>query len=177
MQSKILLSILCSSLLANFAFADVSATSDDTSVQNSGLDLADGGGHLTKTYELGAVEITAPEAVDANPSVTTIKVKDMKDSNANHVADAVQMVPGVMIGQFDSEKAGRGEPVIQIRGFGVTQIGLYLDGIPIMSIYDRQTDYSQFITQGVSSIQVSKGFTSPVYGMNALGGGTKHHLS
>ncbi len=40
----------------------------------------------------------------------------------------------------------------------------------MMSIYDKQTDFGQYVTQGIGSIQVSKGFASPVYGMNTLGG-------
>ena len=50
------------------------------------------------------------------------------------------------------------------------RIGLFVDGIPVYSIYDRQTDFSQFSTFDISEISVSKGYTSPLYGMNTLGG-------
>ena len=118
-------------------------------------------------YQLGAVEVTAPKELDYNPSVATISAKDIRDKNANNVAQAVRMTPGVFMREATSQ---RGEPSINIRGYGYTQIGLYLDGIPMMSIYDRQTDFSQYVTQGIDSIQISKGFTSPVYGMTSLGG-------
>ena len=188
MQSKILSTLLCLSLVASCAFADTtngdnanartsqtSTQAKQNNAQNSGLNLADGGGALTnlpdsetiKTYELGAVEITAKDAVDANPSVITINSKSIADKNANNVADAVRMVAGVLMHEATGQ---RGEPSVYIRGFSNTQSGLYLDGIPMMSIYDRQTDYGQYITQGISSIQISKGFVSPVYGMNTLGG-------
>lgn len=105
--------------------------------------------------------------MDSNPSVSTITAKDIKDKNAQNVAQAIRMTPGVMMSEATG---GRGEPSVNIRGFGYTQIGLFLDGIPVMSIYDRQTDFGQFVTQGISTIQISKGFTSPVYGMSTLGG-------
>lgn len=122
---------------------------------------------LTKSYQLGAVEITAPQEVDANPSVIEIKSKDFKDTGSDNVAQAVRMTPGIM---FNEAHGQRGEAGMAIRGYGRNQIGLYLDGIPVMSIYDRNTDYGQFVTQGISSIQISKGFTSPVYDINSLGG-------
>lgn len=61
-------------------------------------------------------------------------------------------------------------PTLRLRGHNYDTIGVYLDGIPIIDNYDRRTDFAQYTTQGVSSIQVSKGFTSPTYGINSLGG-------
>lgn len=176
MQSKILSTLLCSGIVASCAFADTTnanAQANQTNAQNSGLNLADGAltnsldSKAIQTYELGAVEITAKDAIDANPSVTTINSKAIADKNANNVAGAVRMTTGVLMHEATGQ---RGEPSVYIRGFSNTQSGLYLDGIPIMSIYDRQTDYGQYITQGISNIQISKGFVSPVYGMNTLGG-------
>jgi len=64
----------------------------------------------------------------------------------------------------------RGESSISMRGFGYTDIGLFLDGIPVSSIYDKQTDWGQFSSFGIAEISVAKGYTSPLYGMNAMGG-------
>lgn len=172
MQSKILSSILCSSLLASALFADNNATSNANEPN-----FADGGGALTHsfsnsadkiiTYELGAVEITAPQSVDYNPSVSTINSKSIKDTGSDNIAQAIRFSSGTL---FNEATARRGEPAINIRGYDGTKIGLFLDGIPMMSIYDKQTDFGQYITQGIANIQISKGFASPVYGMNTLGG-------
>ena len=113
------------------------------------------------------MEITARDAVDANPSVTTITSKTIKDTNSNNIAEAIRFSAGSL---FNEATGRRGEPSINIRGYGGTQIGLFLDGIPMMSIYDKQTDFGQYVTQGIASIQISKGFASPVYGMNTMGG-------
>ena len=135
---------------------------------NSALNSSENSAQSTlPAYQLGAVEVTAPREVDSNPSTTIITTKDIKDSNADNVAQAIRLTPGVMINEAYGQRA---EPAINIRGFGRGQVGLYLDGIPVMEIYSRATDYAQYATQGIDSVQISKGFTSPVYGINSLGG-------
>ncbi len=71
---------------------------------------------------------------------------------------------------YEPAAGSRGEPSIGIRGYSSTHIGLFIDGIPVHSVYDRQTDWSQFSSFGISEIDISKGYTSPIYGMNTLGG-------
>ncbi len=122
---------------------------------------------IPQAYQLGAVEVTAPKFVDYNPSVTSIDTKAIKDKNADNLAQAVRMAPGVLMHEATGR---RGEPSISIRGYGGTQVGFFLDGIPMMSIYDKQTDFGQYVTQGIDSIHIVKGFTSPVYGMSVMGG-------
>ena len=126
-----------------------------------------GGGTSIKTYQLGAVEISAPKQVDYNPSATNITSKDIKDSNSDNIAEAIRMTPGVM---FQNPRGGMGQSNVKMRGFSSSRLGFYLDGIPMMGAYDRSTDYTHFVTQGVSNIQISKSFTSPIYGSNAMGG-------
>lgn len=158
--SKILLlQTLCLGLLVSCAFGESNATSE----LNSKLNLST----TLPTYELGAVEVTAPQEVDYNPSIQSTTFRDIQEFNADNIAQAVRFTPGVLMSEAT---ARRGEPSLSIRGFNGTQIGLFLDGIPMMSIYDKQTDFGQYVTQGIGSIQVSKGFASPVYGMNTLGG-------
>ncbi len=122
---------------------------------------------IPQAYQLGAVEVTAPKFADYNPSVTSIDTKAIKDKNADNLAQAVRMAPGVLMHEATGR---RGEPSISIRGYGGTQVGFFLDGIPMMSIYDKQTDFGQYVTQGIDSIHIVKGFTSPVYGMSVMGG-------
>lgn len=161
-NKPLLSTTLCLGLLTSCAFGETNATSE--------LNTQLGGGDLSTTlptYELGAVEVTAPQEVDYNPSVSTITAKSIQDKNADNIAQAVRMTPGVFMREATSQ---RGEPGINIRGYGITQVGLYLDGIPMMSIYDRQTDFSQYAMQGIDNVYISKGFTSPIYGMTSLGG-------
>lgn len=57
-----------------------------------------------------------------------------------------------------------------LSGSGQTaNFGVYLDGIPIQAIY-QQSAYNHINLNGISEINVSKGYTSPIYGMKSLGG-------
>lgn len=126
--SKILLSqTLCLGLLASSAFGNAA------SELNLKLNLST----TLPTYELGAVEVTAPQEVDYNPSIQSTTFRDIQEFNADNIAQAVRFTPGVLMSEAT---ARRGEPSLSIRGFNGTQIGLFLDGIPMMSIYDKQTD-------------------------------------
>lgn len=122
---------------------------------------------LAETYNLGKIEVTTKEEVDTNSNVATISKEQIQNTSSQNVAEALRFESGVFYRPASNQ---RGEPGISIRGFSTTQIGLFYDGIPITSIYDRQTDWAQFITNDISEISVSKGYTSPVYGMNTMGG-------
>ena len=79
----------------------------------------------------------------------------------------MRFTQGVYFGAPSGSKAGAD---IKIRGFGGDRVGIFIDGIPTHSIYDRYTDYGIFDTYGLSEISISKGYASPQYGMNTLGG-------
>ena len=113
------------------------------------------------------MEVSAPKEVDYNPSAVNISAKDMKDTNSDNISQALRFSTGI---KYEDPRGGMGTPTVKMRGFGSSRIGLYLDGIPMMDGYGGNADFSQFITQGISSVQISKGFTSPVYGTGSLGG-------
>lgn len=162
MKNSLISSTLSLAVLVSLAAAAPAKSASNAQTIGEAQDLA-----KTQTYQLGAVEITATQEPDYNPSVSTVSYKDMQDKNADNLAQAVRMTPGVLMHEAT---ARRGEPSISIRGFGGTKIGFFLDGIPMMSIYDKQTDFGQYVTQGIDSVHITKGFTSPVYGMNTMGG-------
>ena len=122
---------------------------------------------LNHTYDLGRIERTVTTSPDNNTTVSIITSEDIANNGAQNVAEALRHTQGVFI---QSASGPRGEPTIGIRGYSTTHIGLFVDGIPVHSIYDRQTDWAQFSSFGVSEISVSKGYTSPLYGANTLGG-------
>jgi iron complex outermembrane receptor protein len=64
----------------------------------------------------------------------------------------------------------RNEKMIYVRGFDARQVPLFIDGIPVYVPYDGYVDLNRFTTADLSSIQVSKGFSSVSYGPNTLGG-------
>lgn len=129
--------------------------------------LGGGFAYADSVYDLGRIEVYSQEKVDSNQTIETIKAKDIANSSSDDVAQSLRYSPGVF---FQPAAGGRGEPMLGIRGYSTIHVGLFVDGIPVHSIYDRQSDLSQFSTFGISEINVSKGYTSPVYGVNTLGG-------
>lgn len=118
-------------------------------------------------YDLGRIEQVSKGLPTNNASVATVDSKDIANTASKSVDEAIRFMPGVFI---QPAAGSRGEPSINIRGYGTTQLGLFIDGIPVYSIYDRQTDFSQFSTYDISEIAISKGYTSPVFGINTMGG-------
>lgn len=126
-----------------------------------------GVGYGEEVYDLGRIEVLAKEKVDNNATLEVIKQKDIQNTASSDVAQALRYQSGMF---YQPAASPRGEPNIGIRGYDYVSTGFFIDGIPVHSIYDRQTDWAQFSTFGIAEIDVSKGFTSPIYGMNTLGG-------
>lgn len=170
-KGHLLSQTLCLGLLASCAFGETNATSELNSQLGGGL-LSDSSAFDTstiKTYELGAVEITAPQEPDANPTATIVSKKDIQNTASTNMAHALRFTPGVFF------QASEGRDILYIRGQSEYQIGYYLDGIPINDGYRRRassyTYLDSFSTWGLSEISVSKGgYTSPAFNALSQGG-------
>jgi iron complex outermembrane receptor protein len=109
--------------------------------------------------------------------VTIIGTKDSSQSgklnsgtinlyNRLDVSRALNLLPGVnlmMVGP-------RNESAVNVRGFDIRQVPVYLDGIPLYVPYDGYVDLARYNTFNLSQIQVAKGYSSVLYGPNAEGG-------
>nr|WP_249321558.1 MULTISPECIES: TonB-dependent receptor [unclassified Campylobacter] len=118
-------------------------------------------------FNLGVVEVTAKDESVSSPNVSVVNKKSIQINNAKTVSDVAKFVPGVSLrgGAY-----ARNETSMSIRGFGSTQIPVYIDGIPVYVPYDGNMDLSRFTTYDLSRIDISKGASSVLYGPNALGG-------
>ncbi len=117
-------------------------------------------------FTLGEVEVTAEADRYENPVVDWITNDEMRLFNADTIAEAVKLLPGVAI----SRVGARNETMISIRGFDLKHVPLFLDGIPIYVPYDGYPDLDRFYTFDLSQVVVSKGFTSVLYGPDTMGG-------
>ena len=90
---------------------------------------------------------------------------DIRRFNRNTVGDALNLLPGVTL-----SNNSRNEKTIYVRGFDARQVPLFIDGIPLYVPYDGYVDFNRFTTADLAGIQVAKGFSSVLYGPNALGG-------
>ena len=120
--------------------------------------------------DLGTVTVTGnrPQIgeINSDQAATDVSRKQIKKFNRENVADAVNLLPGVTL----SAGGARNERTINIRGFDMRQVPLFVDGIPAQVPYDGYVDFGRFTTADLSAIQVTKGFSSNTYGANTLGG-------
>ncbi|OUL60675.1 TonB-dependent siderophore receptor [Flavobacterium sp. AJR] len=117
----------------------------------------------TNMFILGEVIIKNNKTKDTLNRVTT---KKMESQNKMDVSQALNMLPGVSL----TASGPRNESMVSIRGFDLRQVPVYMDGIPVYVPYDGYVDLARFTTFDLAAIDVSKGFSSVLYGPNSLGG-------
>jgi len=148
MKKSIQISLAAAALLFSAALAE-NSTKEESSV-----------------YELGQIEVTAKADISQNRAIDVVEESIVKDSEAKTIVEALHSVPGV----YSTYSGGRGETNIRIRGFDSTRVPIFIDGIPVYVPYDRNMDLGRFKTYDISQISVSKGYVSPMYGPNTMGG-------
>lgn len=121
---------------------------------------------MAETFELGKIEVTSDKDIRQNPSLNTVSADIIKETEAKNVAEALRSLPGV----YTDYTGARGETTIRVRGFSNNRVPVYIDGIPIYVPYDHNIDLGRFKTYDISEIDVSKGYVSPMYGPNTIGG-------
>lgn len=120
---------------------------------------------LADSFELGQINIQ-DKVKDINPFEETISPKSISQNAAETVSQALDNISGIN----QDVQGGRGESTLYIRGFDAKRIGVFIDSIPISVPYDGNFDYGRFLTTDIGSIDVSKGYSSVVYGANTMGG-------
>ena len=123
-------------------------------------------------YTLGEINVTATKEQAVRLANDTITQEDLRLFNRETVSSALNMLPGISLTglQPNGQGAQRNEQMAQIRGFNLRQVPIFIDGIPVYVSYDGYIDLGRFTTYDLSKIQVSKGFSSVLYGANTLGG-------
>lgn len=107
-------------------------------------------------------------AAGLDSTASTLDESEYRRRDLRTIPDALNLTPGVSI-----QRVGpRNERGVFIRGFEMRQVPLYIDGIPVYVPYDGYADMDRFLTYDVGEMEVAKGFSSPLYGPNALGGAT-----
>lgn len=114
-------------------------------------------------FQLGEVSVSANHKDDITGRITK---KEMENQNRIEVSRSLNMLSGVAL----TGSGQRNESMVSIRGFDLRAVPVYMDGIPVYVPYDGYVDLARFTTFDLSAIDVSKGFSSMLYGPNALGG-------
>lgn len=115
---------------------------------------------ITQVFQLGEV------VLQTSPQKNQVKTDDIIRFNKKDAAETLDLIPSVSMNTV----GGRNESSVYLRGFDIRSIPIYMDGIPIYVPYDGYADLSRFTTADLAKIEVSKGYSSILYGPNALGG-------
>jgi len=117
-------------------------------------------------FQLGRIEVHVMAEAPQIGTAATVDENAFRLRNALTLSGALLPAPGVNLDRIGQ----RNDLGAFVRGFDVRQVPLYVDGIPVYVPYDGYVDLERFLTAGLSQIEVAKGFTSPLYGPNAIGG-------
>jgi iron complex outermembrane receptor protein len=122
-----------------------------------------GAGTLDIVFDLGEVLVVGEKS---HPFTLILGTGVLREREGNDVSRALSTLPGLNFVQMGRKN----ESMINIRGFDMRQVALYLDGVPVHVSYDGYADLSRFPVSGLSRISVTRGETSMPAGPNALGG-------
>ncbi len=121
----------------------------------------------SQVFELGRVfEIVVTAQAIPFPETAMVDTKSMKQHNRETVADAGDLLSGVHL----TRVGNRNEQTLTVRGFDMRQVPVLMDGIPVYVPFDGYVDLGRFTTFDLAELRVAKGFSSVLYGPNALGG-------
>lgn len=150
MRPSLLLAALASATLMYAQQRDtIPATRTDTAV--------------ARIFQLGEVTITAMRPAPGQDRVTAAT---MEAQARMDVVQAMNLLPGITATSFGR----RNESMVTVRGFDLRQVPVYMDGIPVYVPYDGYVDLGRFTTADLAAVDVSRGFSSVLYGPNSLGG-------
>ncbi len=120
-----------------------------------------------KIFYLGEVLVTGATVNNGSPfQQNNIAQSEIENNHLLDASHAINFLPGISL----SNVGGRNESMIYIRGFDLRQVPVFIDGIPEYVPYDGYVDLARFTTFDLSKITVTKGFSSVLFGSNAMGG-------
>lgn len=150
MRTQILLIVCLLPVAAFLQNKDTTATIQSDSITN-------------KIFQLGEVVVVASKNDDISERVTK---ENMENLNRFEVSKSLDILPGITA----TASGQRNESMVSVRGFDLRAVPVYMNGIPVYVPYDGYVDLARFTTFDLSAIDVSKGFSSMLYGPNSLGG-------
>jgi iron complex outermembrane receptor protein len=106
----------------------------------------------------------APVVIEYSPdTIERLTAAEMERKAASSVWDALKGEPGVTLDQ----SSGRGESTITIRGSNRYQVGMYVDDVPVATAFRNEWDLANSMLFDMESIEVSKGYSSPLLAANS----------
>lgn len=124
----------------------------------------------TRVYQKQEVVITATRtpinSIDAPSRVTKINVGKMQDAGFADTKSMLSLVDGIFVNDHGPAQIG----TVCLRGTSSEQTLFMLDGVSLNNVQDGDLDLFLVPTNELSSIEISQGGSSALYGANAVGG-------
>jgi len=118
----------------------------------------------TKIYRLKEITVSGKEFIEPKP-VSVINKNIITNADANSISEIAKYIPSLKL-----QTNSRGESQFFLRGYGVRQLALFFDNVPLSIPWDNRIDLSLIPTGSLSSITVYGGVPSVLFGANTLGG-------
>ncbi|KJE34339.1 ligand-gated channel protein [Thalassospira sp. HJ] len=107
---------------------------------------------------------TDTRILDDSSAVSVVTQEELETRNVQDLQQAVSYTAGVQAGEYGTDYR---YDYVRIRGFGQQNLGTYRDGLS-SRIYNFTTSRPE--TYGLQQVDVLKGSTSSLFGMNGPGG-------
>ncbi|OCL84259.1 Fe(3+) dicitrate transport protein FecA precursor [Arcobacter porcinus] len=120
----------------------------------------------SETTNLGQIDIFEKSNTDSKFKSNEISAEEMELQNKNSVLEALNTISGLNTYGYGA----RGEQTISIRGFSGRHAPVFIDGIAINVPSEGYVDLSNYMTFNLDKIQVTKGLSSPLLGINTFAG-------
>ncbi|MEN8202081.1 MAG: TonB-dependent receptor [Bacteroidota bacterium] len=114
-------------------------------------------------FELGEVRVLGEKS---HPLSLILSRDAMAHSPKKDVSSALISLPGINFVHLGPKN----DAMVNVRGFDLRQVPVYMDGVPVYVSYDGYVDLGRFLVSDLSRISVSRGEASLLLGPNALGG-------
>lgn len=118
---------------------------------------------LSRVFELGEVQVHGRKIP---PFSLAIGADQLAGNPQRDVPQSLIALPGINFVQGGQKN----DAMVNVRGFDLRQVPVYMDGVPVYVSYDGYADLGRFLVSDLSRISVSRAETSLLLGPNALGG-------
>ncbi|MDE3058001.1 MAG: TonB-dependent receptor, partial [Bacteroidota bacterium] len=136
----------------------------------SQADTSSEGIHPEKNYKLSEIVVSATRtplnAMYAPSRVTRIDVAAMQKSGFDDMQSMLSFADGIFVKNYGTGQLA----TISLRGTAAEQTLFLFDGVNLNNIQNGQVDLFLVPVNNLSSIEISQGGSSALYGANAVGG-------
>ena len=140
---------------------------DPVRVEATGVELSGPNDAITDSFVANrsrTASKTDTPVLDDSAAVSVVTEKEMETRNVQDLQQAVAYTAGVQSGEYGSDVR---YDYVRIRGFYQSSLGAYRDGLP-SRIYNFTNSRPE--TYGLQQVDVLKGSTSSLFGLNGPGG-------